>query len=547
MRNYIIILLWLLLTVGNTEAQGFLKPKQSEKTEPEKNTTQQLGLEKVSRALDIINQNYVDPVNNQVLSEQAIIAMLKQLDPHSVYFTAEQIKRANEDLEGSFEGIGIEFQYFDDTAVVVMVVADGPSAKAGMKPGDRILRIGNDDATLPKSESNWISKRVRGEKGTSVQILVERPGVKDPILLTITRDRILTYSVDTWYMTDAQTGYIKISRFMRTTVQEFEGALKELKKRNVENLILDLRGNTGGLMNAAVQLADHFLGNNRLIVYTQGLNSTRIDYRATARGDFRKGRLVVLIDENSASASEILTGAIQDWDRGLVMGRRSFGKGLVQKPYPLPDGSAIRLTIARYYTPTGRSIQRPYDKGRDKYFEEMNEKIRLGIYSTVDSLNLHDSLKRITPSGRVVYCGGGILPDILVPADTTKTPALISALNKKNLYNRYTLAMVLDARDSLLREFPTVDAFLAATERRSKLTEQFRGFAIVCGVEVTPADWKKNISLIDRQLTTAFAKLLYGNKASVQAQISFDPLVEQARQIMQDATASEFYRIQDTN
>lgn len=547
MRNSIIILFWLLLTIGNIEAQGFLKPKQPEKTEPEKKSAQQLGLEKVSRALDIINQNYVDPVNNPVLSEQAIIAMLKQLDPHSVYFTAEQIKRANEDLEGSFEGIGIEFQYFDDTATVVMVVANGPSARAGMRPGDRILRIGDDDATGPKNESNWISRRVRGEKGTDVKILVQRPGVKDSILLTITRDRIITYSVDTWYMTDAQTGYIKISRFMRTTVQEFEGALKELKKRNVENLILDLRGNTGGLMNAAVQLADHFLGNNRLIVYTQGLNSTRIDYRATARGDFRKGRLVVLIDESTASASEILTGAIQDWDRGLVMGRRSFGKGLVQKPYPLPDGSAIRLTVARYYTPTGRSILRPYDKGRDKYFEEMNEKIRLGIYSTVDSLNLHDSLKRITPSGRVVYGGGGILPDILVPADTAKTTALISELQKKNLFNRFALAWVLDARDSLLREFPTVDAFLAASDRRIRITEQFGGYATSCGVVVAPADWKKNFSPINRQLTAVFAKLLYGNKASVQAQISFDPLVEQARQLLQDATASEFYGIQDTN
>ncbi|HRZ41913.1 MAG TPA: S41 family peptidase [Bacteroidales bacterium] len=547
MRKSILIIFWLLITIGNAGAQGFLRPKPAEPEPPARKTEQQVSLEKVSRVYDIINQNYVDPVNNRALTEQAIIAMLKQLDPHSVYFTAEQIKRANEELEGSFEGIGIEFQYFDDTAVVVLVVSGGPSARAGMKPGDRILRIGNEDATGPKSESGWISKRVRGEKGTPVQITVLRPGIREPLLLTITRDRITTYSVDTWYMTDSQTGYIKISRFMRTTVREFEDALKELKKKNVENLILDLRGNTGGLMNAAIQLADHFLGNNRLIVYTQGLNSARTDYRATGRGDFRKGRLVVLIDENSASASEILTGAIQDWDRGLVMGRRSFGKGLVQKPYPLPDGSTIRLTIARYFTPTGRSIQRPYDKGRDKYFEEMNEKIRRGIYSNIDSLNLHDSLKRITPAGRVVYGGGGILPDILVPADTAKTPALITALNRKNLFYRFALSVVLGSRDSLLREFPAVEVFLASQEQRNMLTEQFRGYATAWGIEEARTDWTRNQLPVERQLATVFAKLLYGNKASVQAQCYFDPLIGQAAQIMQDATASEFYKIQDTN
>lgn len=504
---------------------------------------QEQAVKKFERAIDLVNKYYVDSVDNQMLVEQAIIGLLRQLDPHSNYFTADQIRRANEDLEGSFSGIGVEFQIIDDTAVVMSVVSDGPASKAGLSQGDLIIRIGDEDATGSSINNSWVSRRVRGEKGTELIITVMRYGVDDPLLLTVTRDQIPTFSVDAWFMLTPETGYIKVSRFMRTTVPEFEKAISSLKDEGVENLILDLRGNSGGFLNSAVQLSDHFLSRNKVIVYTEGLNSTRFDYKTTGRGQFRKGKLIVLIDERSASASEIVTGAVQDWDRGLVMGRRSFGKGLVQKPYNLPDGSAIRLTIARYYTPVGRSIQRPYEKGRDSYYQEVNEKMRLGIYSNVDSMNLHDSLKFITPNGRMVYGGGGIMPDIIVAADTTGNSAYLSALQRRNMFNRYAIHILRSDNDSLLLLHPDFRSFVSDVQLSVELLYGFTDFAESFGIEGSESEHRISDPVIANNLISTFARLLYGNSESIQFQSRSDILISKALDIIADSASEKNFKL----
>ncbi len=500
---------------------------------------QESATKKFERALDLVNRHYVDTVDNQYLVEQAIIGMLKQLDPHSNYYTAEQIKRATEDLEGSFEGVGVEYQIFDDTAMIMKVHEGGPADKAGMKQGDQMVQIGAEDATGNSINNNWISTRIRGEHGSEVLITVLRSGFEEPLILTVARDKITTYSVEVFFMLDSKTGYIRISRFMRTTAEEFEKAIKVLRKQGMEKMILDLRGNTGGYLNAAVNVADHFLGHDKIIVYIEGVNNPRIDYKTTGKGDFRDGKVVVLIDENSASASEILTGAIQDWDRGLVIGRRSYGKGLVQKPYSFSDGSAVRLTIARYYTPVGRCIQRPYDKGRDKYFEELNEKIRKGIYSTVDSMNLHDSLRHITPGGKVVYGGGGIMPDILVSDDTTGRSEFLTALSRRNMFNRYALFMIRNHKDSLMMMFPDASEFDNNLHLVNNMLPQFLTFAEAQQIKLPESMYPGQQEAIERQLRVVFGRLLFGSISAAKVQSRFDNLIVKALEVIDNYQAFE--------
>jgi carboxyl-terminal processing protease len=504
---------------------------------------QEQALKKFERALDVINRYYVDTVNNQDLVEQAIISMLKQLDPHSNYFTAEQIRRANEDLEGSFEGIGVEFQIIEDTPTVMMVNRDGPAERGGILQGDRIIRIGEERSIGGSITTGWVSRKVRGNKGSEVQMTVVREDIDEPIVVTVVRDKITTYSVDSYFMLNENTGYIKISRFMRTTVPEFEEAVKELKKQNMEGLVLDLRGNSGGLLNSAVQLADHFLGKDKVIVYTEGLNHQRVDYKSTGKGQFRRGKVVVLIDEGTASASEIVTGAIQDWDRGIVMGRRSFGKGLVQKPYSMPDGSAIRLTIARYHTPVGRCIQRPYGEGRDKYYQEMNEKISQGIYSSVDSMDLDDSLVYQTPGGRIVYGGGGIMPDIIMAADTAGRSELFTSLQRRNMFNRYALYMIRYHKDSLLGIYPDVASFQSLRGNSAPLLDDFTWFAADYAIEYDEGMMAISAVAIERQVMSSLARLLYGNKASWQILGLYDPLVQHALEVIASEGSGKLFKL----
>ena len=376
--------------------------------------------DKINNVLNIIESDYVDTVNRNELVETAIPAILKKLDPHSLYIPAKDLKRANESLLGNFEGIGISFNMLTDTILVISTIHDGPSEKRGLLAGDKILYV-NDSLVAGKGLSDEkVMGMLKGPRGTVVKIKILRKGYKELLSFEITRDKIPIYSVDISYMLNNNTGFIRINNFAETTFDEFMNGLRELKTKGMSKLIIDLRGNSGGVMEAAIQIANQFLQKGQLIVYTKGRSHTRNDFIATGKGEFETGDLIILIDELSASASEILAGAIQDNDRGTIIGRRSFGKGLVQEPIKFNDGSGMRLTVARYYTPTGRSIQRPYNEGFEEYYDDFNVRINRHEMENSDSIHFADSLKFITPGGKIVYGGGGIMPDKFIPVDTTE-------------------------------------------------------------------------------------------------------------------------------
>jgi len=369
--------------------------------------------DKLSRILDIVESDYVDTVSRNALIEEAIPVMLRRLDPHSVYIPANELAQANEPLQGNFDGIGVSFNMLTDTVLIISTISGGPSEKAGILPGDKIIYVNDSLIAGKRLPDEDVVKMLKGPRGTKVDLKIERKGADKLLPFTIIRDKIPIYSIDIAYMMSGDVGYIKISSFAITTHDEFKKALDELKDKGMKKLILDLRGNSGGVMEAATMIADEFLPEGKLIVFTKGKSKPRQDIRATAAGDFEQGELVILIDEWSASASEILAGAVQDNDRGTIIGRRSFGKGLVQEPVMFRDGSGMRLTIARYYTPTGRSIQKPYNEGVDKYYEDLTNRLMHGEFEVADSIHMPDSLRYVTPGGKVVYGGGGIMPDIL--------------------------------------------------------------------------------------------------------------------------------------
>jgi len=415
---------------------------------------------KFSKVLSLINTFYVDTVNQEKLVESAIVEMLKKLDPHSIYVNKDEVKKMNEPLEGNFEGVGIEFNIMEDTILVVAPINGGPSEKMGIRAGDRIVKIDGQNVAGIGIKNSDVMKKLRGAKGTQVLVSMARRGVKDFLDFTITRDKIPIFSVDASYMLDNEIGYIKLSRFARTSITEFREALAKLKTKNMKKLVLDLQDNGGGYLDVAFELADEFLDNNKIIVYTEGINSPRKDYKSTANGNFETGKLVVLVDENSASASEIVSGAIQDWDRGLIIGRRTFGKGLVQRPFDLPDGSLIRLTIAKYYTPTGRCIQKPYEKGFSDYSKDLIHRWNNGELTNADSIHFPDSLKYFTKTRqRKVYGGGGIMPDYFVALDTTPLSDLYSKMIRKGTINIFILNYVDKNRKEMAGQYPDFSTF----------------------------------------------------------------------------------------
>lgn len=415
---------------------------------------------KLSRVLDVINMFYVDTVNNDKLVEAAIVEMLKELDPHSVYVSKDEVKEMNEPLEGNFEGIGVQFNIYNDTIMVVNPIPGGPSEKLGIRAGDRIIKIDGQLVAGVGIKNNDVFKKLRGKKGTEVNVSIARKTEKDLLDFTISRDKIPIYSLDASYVIDKEIGYIKLNRFSATTIQEFDDAMKKLKGQGIKDLILDLSGNGGGYLNAAVDLADQFLDDKKLIVFTQGINSPRSDYKATEVGSWTTGRLIVLVDESSASASEILSGAVQDWDRGLIIGRRTFGKGLVQRPFNLPDGSLIRLTVARYFTPSGRLIQKSYEKGYDDYSKDILHRYNNGELIHADSIHFPDSLKFQTlNSKRTVYGGGGIMPDFFVPLDTMRYTDYYRNLMRKGVAYKYVIAYMDQNRATLKSQYPDFAKF----------------------------------------------------------------------------------------
>lgn len=376
------------------------------------------GYDKLEDILNYIDVKYVDTVNRETLVDKTIDKMLSNLDPHSVYIPAADVSETNESLEGNFEGIGIEFFIVQDTITVVTAIPGGPSEAVGLKAGDRIVKINDTIVAGVKIKDTQVKKKLRGPKDTRVKVSVLRSGAKNLIDFQIQRDKIPLYSIDAAYMINQETGYIRISTFSSTTHQEFSEKLSEFTHNGMKKLIIDLRGNPGGYLQAATKMADELISGKKLLVYTQGKAYERQEYFASKDGLFETGEVCVLIDQGSASASEILSGAVQDWDRGTIIGRASFGKGLVQEQYDLRDGSALRLTIARYYTPSGRCIQRSYDKGTEDYYNDIYERYMRGEFVHEDSIQGTDTAIYKTSKGRRVYGGGGIRPDIFVPVDT---------------------------------------------------------------------------------------------------------------------------------
>jgi carboxyl-terminal processing protease len=464
--------------------------------------------DKINSILNIIESDYVDTVNRGDLVEAAIPAILKKLDPHSVYIPAKDLQRANEPLQGNFDGIGISFNMFTDTILVISTIPGGPSEKIGLMAGDKIIYV-NDSLVAGKQLSDEkVMGMLKGPRGTVVKIKLLRKGYKDLIPFEITRDKIPIASVDVCYMINDRAGYIKINNFAITTYDEFMKSLKELKAQGMTKLILDLRENSGGVMEAAIKIANQFLKEGQMIVYTLGRSQPRTEFKATGSGEFETGDLVLLIDEYSASASEIFAGAIQDNDRGTIIGRRSFGKGLVQEPIPFADGSGMRLTIARYYTPTGRSIQKPYNNGFDEYFDDLNVRIEHGELAVSDSIHFADSLKFTTPGGKVVYGGGGIMPDVFIPVDTTGRSSYFLAV--RPLIYRFALKYTETNRETLQKysEAGEMEKYLD----KQALMDQFTDFASKNGVRKDAEGLKLSGNVIHTQIKAYIARNILDTK-----------------------------------
>ena len=466
-------------------------------------------IRKLTLAQFAIANLYVDETNPDKLVESAIIGMLEELDPHSTYSNAEEVKKMNEPLQGNFDGIGIQFNMAEDTLFVIQPVSGGPSEKVGILAGDRITHVNDTLIAGVKMTTEDIMRRLKGPKGTKVDVKVVRRGVDEALAFTIERDKIPVYSLDASYMATPKVGYIKINRFSATTHQEFMDALASLKGQGMQDLILDLQGNGGGYLNAAIDIANEFLGAGELIVYTEGRRNPRREFFAKGDGKHQSGRLVVLVDEYSASASEIVAGAVQDWDRGLVVGRRTFGKGLVQRPIDLPDGSMIRLTVARYYTPAGRCIQKPYES-IEQYNADLIERYNRGEMMSADSIHFPDSLKCMTlKKGRTVYGGGGIMPDNFVPVDTTRFTKYHSQLSSRGVLLKVHFQLIDACRDKWTKEYDDYAKFSQNFEPDETMMQQLIAEGEKAGVKYDEEQYRKSEPLIKLQLKALIARDLW--------------------------------------
>lgn len=498
-----------------------------------KNVKQAETSQKLATTMYLIENFYVDTVDMPKLTEEAIIAMLKSLDPHSAYIAAKDVKKANEELEGSFEGIGVTYQILRDTILVVSAVPGGPSEKVGIMAGDRIVTIDGEDAFGKKINTEYVTSHLRGKKGSKVLLGIKRGDESELIDFEVIRDKIPLKSVNSYFMLDKKIGYIKLDRFAKESAAEFEAALADLKKQGMKSLVFDLRGNGGGYLQTAFQLGNEFLGSNKTVVYTEGLKSPKQIFDTDKNGNFRDGRLVVLIDEGSASASEIVSGAIQDWDRGVLIGRRSFGKGLVQRPFNLPDGAQIRLTTARYYTPTGRCIQRSYEDGSEEYFKDLTKRLEHGEYYHADSIHFPDSLKYYTlRSGRTVYGGGGIMPDIFMPVDTIYSTKLFNDLIRKNVFNSYCIDYVLANRDKINEKYKDFKAFNNKFEVDDVMIEEFKKMAESKDVKWNEEQFERSADWIRLRIKGMIAQDVWDIDKFYQVVMREDKVVQKAVEVI---------------
>lgn len=477
---------------------------------------------KITNLLNYVQEEYVDTVDLEGLTESTIINMLEQLDPHSSYIPAQDLDAMNEPLSGNFDGIGVEFNILNDTIVVVAPINGGPSEKLGILSGDRIVTIEDSTVAGVGVTNKDVISMLRGERGTKVEVGIVRRGEKQVLSFNITRDKIPIYSVDAGYMVNDKIGYIKVSRFAATTYDEFLDKLEMLKENGMQSLILDLRGNPGGYLNAAIEICDEFLKEGQLIVYTEGRSRPKDSAYATGKGRFEKGNLVVLVDEGSASASEIVSGAIQDNDRGTIVGRRTFGKGLVQEQVELQDGSAVRLTIARYYTPTGRCIQRPYGKDED-YYGDFLDRLESGELYEADSISVDENEKFVTPGGKVVYGGGGIIPDVFVPLDTTGYSEFHRQLIRTGILREFALNYAAENR-ARLDAFSTPDQFKKGFSVSTSDYEALKEFARSKDVKVVPA------TSLDKEIVNNLKALI---ARSIWNGDGFYPIINQDDKVIQ--------------
>ena len=497
---------------------------------------------KIDMLLSLINTTYVDSVSIDSLIENAIPLIVDELDPHSSYLTKAEVLEANEIYDAQFDGIGVTFNMLTDTVIVLNVISGGPSADAGIQAGDRIITVNDSTIAGVKMPQNSVVKRLRGPRGSQVKLGIQRYGHKGLIPITVTRGAIPIKSILASYMIRPEIGYIRFEQFSGTSHSELIAAISSLKEQGMKKLILDIRGNGGVLLDQAIVIANEFLPVNNMIVYTQNREGQKDIQYSNGKGSFTDEELVVLIDENSASASEILAGALQDNDRGTIIGRRSFGKGLVQGQFPFPDGSALRLTIARYYTPVGRSIQKPYDKGRESYYNEVYDRYEHDEMFTADSIHFNDSLKFTTPGGKVVYGGGGIMPDIFVPIDTSDVTPYFRAVTDwdKNILYRFTLEFS-DRNRARLNGINTLEELDRFFAEQPNLLNDFVAFASRSGVSPNAADIAKSKALILSQL-----KAYIGRNSPLEDNAFYhciqqiDPVVDKALETLNRPTESGY-------
>ena len=494
-------------------------------------------MQKLLNAEYAISTLYVDSVDEDKLIEDAIKGMLENLDPHSSYTDAKETKELEEPLQGEFSGVGIQFNMNKDTLYVIQTVPGGPSERVGVLAGDRIIYVNDTLIAGVKMRNSDIQKRLRGKKGTNVTIKVKRAGVPELITFRITRDNIPVHSIDASYMMDERTGYLRISRFGAKTHEEMMDALKDLKKQGMTQLIMDLSDNGGGYLNAAIDMCNEFLERGQLMVYTEGENSPRNEANANGWGDYKDLRMVVIVNQYSASAAEIFAGAMQDWDRAVVVGRRTFGKGLVQRPFKFEDGSMMRLTVARYYTPSGRCIQKPYKRGDKKAYEnELLERYNEGEYYNLDSIQFNDTLRYYTRlNGRTIYGGGGVMPDVFVPVDTSEYSTYYRDLSAKGITNQYAIRYVDKNRKTISKQFKTIKDFDNGFNVTDEMMRDFIAMGEKDSVKYDEEKYRTSEKLLKDIIKGLIARDIYGDQGAYNIIINHrNPDVQAAYEVLND-------------